>query len=76
MLLRAGLIYVLSVLTVLLGGLAAWQHLDIAVRREDTAALGHRITALKKDLDGLRRREEAAVRRALVASQRSRERHG
>lgn len=67
MLLRAGLIYILSVLTVLLGGLAAWQHLDISVRRQNAAALSQRITTLQNDLSALSRREEAAVRRALVA---------
>lgn len=67
MLLRAGLIYILSVMTVLLGGLAAWQHLDISLRDESAAVLSKRVTVLQNDLDALRRREEAAVRRALVA---------
>ena len=67
MLLRAGLIYILSVLTVLLGGLAAWQHLDISVRSQNAAALSQRIITLQNDLSALSRREEAAVRRARVA---------
>ena len=67
MLLRAGLIYILSVLTVLLGIFAAWQHLDISLRDESAAALSKRITTLQSDLSALSRREEAAIRRARVA---------
>ncbi len=67
MLLRAGLIYILSVLTVLLGGLAAWQHLDISLRDESAAALNNRIKSLQIDLDAVGRREDSALRRALVA---------
>ena len=67
MLLRAGLIYVLTVLTVLLGGLAAWQHLDISVRGQNAASLNQRITTLQNDLSALSRKEESAIRRARVA---------
>ncbi len=67
MLLRAGLIYVLTVLTMLLGGLAAWQRLDISLRDESVAVLSKRINTLQNDLSALSRREEAAIRRARVA---------
>ncbi len=67
MLLRAGFIYILSVLTVLLGGFAAWQHLDVSVRSQNAAALSQRIIVLQNDLNAVSRREEAAIRRASVA---------
>lgn len=67
MLLRAGLIYALSVVCLLLGGLTAWQRVELSARAENYRALTDRVSALNKENADLRLREESADRRARVA---------
>lgn len=67
MLLRAGLLYLMAVTTVLLGGLVLWQGSELKTRGESVATLTRRVATLKKDLDAVTLREQSADRRARVA---------
>ncbi len=67
MLLRAGLIYVLAVTSLVAGAIALWQRLEIAASHDTYTALVERVEKLS---DRLRQAEETAVRaerRARVA---------
>ncbi len=67
MLLRAGLLYILGVASLLLGGLAAWQGLQLANLKDGAVTLAERTARTQRDLDAARLEAEAAQRRALVA---------
>ncbi len=67
MLLRAGFLYILGVVSLLLGALAAWQGLQVASLKDGAVTLAERTARTQRDLDTARLEAEAAQRRALVA---------
>ena len=67
MLLRAGFLYILGVVSLLLGALAAWQGLQVANLQDGAVTLAERTARTQRDLDTARLEAEAAQRRALVA---------
>jgi len=67
MLLRAGFLYILGVVSLLLGALAAWQGLQVANLQDGAVTLAERTARTQRDLDAARLEAEAAQRRALVA---------
>lgn len=67
MLLRVGFLYILGVVSLLLGALAAWQGLQVANLQDGAVTLAERTARTQRDLDAARLEAEAAQRRALVA---------
>jgi hypothetical protein len=67
MLLRAGFLYILGVVSLLLGALAAWQGLQVASLKDGAVTLAEHTARTQRDLDAARLEAEAAQRRALVA---------
>ncbi|MBL8884393.1 MAG: hypothetical protein JNL45_15215 [Hyphomicrobium sp.] len=67
MLLRAGLLYILGVASLLLGALAAWQGLQLASLKDGAVTFSERTARTQRDLDAARLEAEMAQRRALVA---------
>ncbi len=67
MLLRAGFLYILGVVSLLLGALAAWQGLQLVNLKDGVVTLAERTAQTQRDLDAARLEAEAAQRRALVA---------
>lgn len=67
MLLRAGLLYILAVASLLLGVLAGWQAVQLSNMREDLVVVADRTARMQRALDDARVDSEATLRRALVA---------
>lgn len=67
MLLRAGLIYVLAVASLLLGTLAVWQGMQLSALKSDLTTLADHSQSTHQRLEETRLKAEAAERRALVA---------
>ncbi len=67
LLLRAGLVYCLAVVCLLLTGVLIWNRLELGSTRRDAAVLADRVDDLRKQLEDERLKLEAAERRAVVA---------